>query len=215
MSIEQESNLPWIDFDPALPLCPFLSVISASSDHTVKLWNPHDASSALAPHSLGSHKDYVKCLSHAREAETIASGGFDQVIKLWDIKELRDFPTLTIPSSEVKASVYALSINPSGTVIAAGTPEKVVKVFDPRSGKNISNLIGHTDNIRSVLVSDDGRHLLSASSDSTVRLWSLGEQRCLHTFTHHNSSVWSLTSNDPGEYSFTYQHLSDNRKRKD
>lgn len=174
-----------------------LSVISASSDHTIKLWNPHDQSSSLAPHSLGSHKDYVKCLSLAREASIVASGGFDQLIKIWSLKELRDFPLLTIPSSETFASIYALSINPSGSIIAAGTPEKKVKVWDSRSGKTVSNLIGHTDNIRSVLISDDGRHLLSSSSDSTVRLWSLGEQRCLHTFNHHSSSVWSLASNDP------------------
>lgn len=29
------------------------------------------------------------------------------------------------------------------------------------------------------------------------RLWSVGEHRCLHTFNHHTSSVWSLFSNHP------------------
>lgn len=61
----------------------------------------------------------------------------------------------------------------------------------------MSQLVGHTDNVRSVVVSQDGRHLLSAGSDCTVRLWSLAEQRCLHTFTHHEDSVWSLFSDHP------------------
>lgn len=39
--------------------------------------------------------------------------------------------------------------------------------------------------------------LLSASSDSTVKLWSLAAQRCLHTFSHHSASVWSLFSQHP------------------
>ena len=39
--------------------------------------------------------------------------------------------------------------------------------------------------------------LLSASSDSTVKLWSLAAQKCLHTFSHHADSVWSLFSQHP------------------
>lgn len=39
--------------------------------------------------------------------------------------------------------------------------------------------------------------LLSASSDTTVKLWSLAAQQCLHTFSHHSSSVWSLFSQHP------------------
>lgn len=39
--------------------------------------------------------------------------------------------------------------------------------------------------------------LLSASSDSTVKLWSLSAQKCLHTFSHHSSAVWSLFSQHP------------------
>jgi WD repeat-containing protein 48 len=119
------------------------------------------------------------------------------LLQLWDIRETREDPIISLPASEVMASVYALSTNAAGTVLAGGTPERVVRTWDPRSGKRIASLIGHTDNIRSLVVSDDGRYLLSASSDASIRLWSLGEQRCLHTFTHHSESVWSLHSSHP------------------
>lgn len=39
--------------------------------------------------------------------------------------------------------------------------------------------------------------LLSASSDSTVKLWSIKAQKPLHTFSHHASAVWSLFSQHP------------------
>lgn len=173
------------------------TLISASSDRTVKVWNPHDPQHSLSPHVLGTHKDYVKALAHASESGYVASGGFDKCIKLWDIREARAAPMLELDDKAVKTSVYALSVNPSGSVIAAGSPEQHVKVWDPRSGKKCAELVGHTDNVRAVLVSEDGRFLLSGSADSTVRLWSLGEQRCLHTFTHHDDSVWSLFSDHP------------------
>ncbi|KAJ1020181.1 hypothetical protein NDA16_004461 [Ustilago loliicola] len=173
------------------------TLISASSDRTVKVWNPHDPQHSLSPHVLGTHKDYVKALAHASDAGYVASGGFDKCIKLWDIREARSAPMLELNDKAVKTSVYALSVNPSGSVIAAGSPEQHVKVWDPRSGRKCAELVGHTDNVRTVLVSEDGRFLLSGSADSTVRLWSLAEQRCLHTFTHHADSVWSLFSDHP------------------
>lgn len=34
-------------------------------------------------------------------------------------------------------------------------------------------------------------------SVASIKLWSLSSQRCLHTFTHHTESVWSLFSSHP------------------
>jgi WD repeat-containing protein 48 len=38
---------------------------------------------------------------------------------------------------------------------------------------------GHTDNVRALLLNAEGTLLLSGSSDNTVRLWDLGQQRCI------------------------------------
>lgn len=57
-------------------------VVSAGSDGTVQVWNPHDLRSSMAPQVLGRHRDYARALSHAREAKWVASGGFDSVIKV-------------------------------------------------------------------------------------------------------------------------------------
>lgn len=58
-------------------------------------------------------------------------------------------------------------------------------------------LKGHTHNIRCLCLNKDGTQLISASSDGTIRLWSLGQQRCIHTFDNLNSQgVWSLCVNE-------------------
>jgi WD repeat-containing protein 48 len=148
----------------------------------------------MTPQTLGTHKDYVRALAFAPKANWLASGSFDKTIKVWDLKEMRSTPIFTISEPALRTSIYALAVNSPGTILAAASPEKTIQLWDPRSRQQISQLVGHRDNVRSVVLSQDGSHLLSASSDSTIKLWSIGEQRCLHTFTHHNDSVWSLFS---------------------
>ncbi|KAJ3412650.1 hypothetical protein HDV05_000400 [Chytridiales sp. JEL 0842] len=165
------------------------SLISASSDRMVYLWSARTSELSAR---IGYHTDYVKALAYSSGKGWVASGGLDRRIILWDTGEGRG------EESSSNASIYALAANPSGTTLVSGSPDKVVRVWDPRSGKGAIGLTGHTDNIRSLLVSDDGRWILSSSSDTTVKLWSLAQpQRCMATYTHSMDTVSCLYSNHP------------------
>ncbi|XP_074582806.1 uncharacterized protein LOC141839054 [Curcuma longa] len=94
-----------------------------------------------------------------------------------------------------KESVYALAMNDSGTLLVSGGTEKVIRVWDSRTGSKVLKLRGHTDNIRALLLDSTGRFCLSGSSDSMIRLWDLGQQRCVHSYAVHTDSVWALASN--------------------
>lgn len=49
-------------------------------------------------------------------------------------------------------------------MIVSGGPERVIRMWDPRAGKRIGKLVGHTDNIRAILVSEDLRCVRSSAS---------------------------------------------------
>ena len=173
-------------------------------------------------------------LHHSRVQRWVASGSFDRTIKLWDLhgsSSTSPLVTLSAPeSSGPKASIYAVTTDPYGSIVASGSPERVIRMWDPRSGKRVGKLVGHTDNIRAMLLSEDAKYvcpritlrvpmmLSSVASHrfcrwyyfpaavtrvfspyfpASVKLWSLSSQRCLHTFTHHTDSVWSLFSQHP------------------
>jgi WD repeat-containing protein 48 len=104
---------------------------------------------------------------------------------------------VSFPETSSDASVYTVACDPNGSVLATGSPEKVIHVWDPRSGKRITRLTGHMDLVRSLLVSHDGKYLLSASTDTTVKLWSMAEHRCVATYTQHQDSIWHLFSSSP------------------
>ena len=58
------------------------TVVSASSDGSVKAWNPHSLSD---PVRIGAHADYVRCLTQCRTQNWVASASFDRTIKIWDL----------------------------------------------------------------------------------------------------------------------------------
>lgn len=173
------------------------ALVSASSDITVKLWRPA-AQDGLPPQTLGLHTDYVKRVASPGPHEYwVASGGLDHKVLLWDLNGSGSNLEIAVGEDETtaKGSVYALAASPS--ILASGGPESTVRVWDPKSGKRITKFVGHTDNVRDILIAQDGEMLLTASSDQTVKVWSLTAGRCMYTLTMHNDSVWSLFSADP------------------
>ena len=178
------------------------ALVSASSDITVKLWRPC-ATDRMPPQTIGLHSDYVKTLAvPSLTSDWVASGGLDRKICLWDLSGAGQKLSIDVGSDEngslgskEKGSVYALAATTN--TVASGGPESTVRVWDTRSAQRITKLAGHTDNIRDILVSQDGTTILTASSDQTVKVWSTLAGRCMFTLTMHDASVWSLFSSHP------------------
>ncbi|TAQ85557.1 hypothetical protein B7494_g6106 [Chlorociboria aeruginascens] len=173
------------------------ALVSASSDLTVRVWRPLSDESE-APQTIGQHADYVKCLATPNpQADWVASGGLDRKICLWDLNGAGKKLEIEVGDEEKsdKGSVYALSVCRS--ILASGGPESIVRLWDPRSGRRVTKFVGHTDNIRDILINESGDTVMTASSDQTVKVWSVTAGRCMHTLTMHNDSVWALYSDDP------------------
>ncbi|KAM0815015.1 putative WD domain-containing protein [Seiridium cardinale] len=171
------------------------ALVSASSDLTVKIWRP--LAGDPEAHTLGEHADYVKCVATPKGGDWVVSGGLDRKIALWDLNGKGKALEIDVSGEEIteKGSVYALSAGRN--ILASGGPESVVRLWDPKSGKRITKFVGHTDNVRSILVNEAGDTVMTASSDQTVKVWSVTAGRCMYTLTMHNDSVWSLFSDQP------------------
>ena len=173
------------------------ALVSASSDLTVRVWRPLSNESE-APQTIGQHADYVKCLATPNSnADWVASGGLDRRICLWDLNGAGKKLEIEVGDEEQseKGSVYALSV--SRSMLASGGPDAIVRLWDPKSGKRVTKFVGHTDNVRDILINETGDTIMTASSDQTVKVWSVTAGRCMHTLTMHNDSVWSMYSDDP------------------
>ncbi|EKX42470.1 hypothetical protein GUITHDRAFT_73823, partial [Guillardia theta CCMP2712] len=169
------------------------TLVTASSDTTIKFWN---IANETCTATLKEHCDYVKALAYARNAQFLASAGLDRDVYIWDTVALQK-PVAQMPGH--KDSVYCIATNNDGKLVVSGSTERVsthaiglIRLWDPRTGERTGRLKGHTDNIRCILLSEDGTKCISGSSDATIKIWDIGQQRCIQSIAIHTDSVWSI-----------------------
>jgi WD40 repeat protein len=64
-----------------------------------------------------------------------------------------------------------VAFSPDGRRLASAGYERIVRLWDTTTGREVLKLGGHTDIVGRVLFSPDGQRLASASADGTVRVW--------------------------------------------
>ncbi len=79
-----------------------------------------------------------------------------------------------------------------GTLLASGSGNSTIKVWNVATRQNIATLEGHTDQILSVDFSADGTLLASGSLDRTVRLWNVATWTGGASLEGHLSGIVSV-----------------------
>ena len=162
-------------------------LVSCSSDCTVRLWSLTTEGCQV----IGRHEDYVKALAFAPSCGMLASAGFDSRVLLWDVQRFEQGRLSPVAGSDGghRDSIYALDTNAHGSLLATGSVDTDVRLWDPRDLGNSLRLRGHTDVVRSVKLLPDGRRLISCGSDGTLRIWHIGERRCEQVLTPHDGAA--------------------------
>lgn len=98
-------------------------------------------------------------------------------------------PVRTINQS---GSILALAMHPKGKIVVSGGQNKVIQLWDMKSGAALTALTGHLQEITSLHFTPDGETLVSASADSTVKVWNLQSGILRHTLVEHKGRVNSV-----------------------
>ena len=124
-------------------------------------------------------------MSFSPDGRTIASGSFDETIRLWDAVTGRHKRTLTGHTNWVNSVAFS----PDGNTLASGSDDATIRLWDAETGAHMRTLTGHTGSVYSVSFSPDGNTL--ASGNATTRLWDTETGAHIRTLTGHSSVVFS------------------------
>lgn len=94
--------------------------------------------------------------------------------------------------------VRSVTFSPTEKLLASGSDDWTVRLWDPTGGKCLRTLEGHTDYVWDIAFSPDGSLLASASSDHTVRLWDPASGKCLRKLKGHPREVMSVAFSPDG-----------------
>ncbi|KAI1936833.1 hypothetical protein LOZ66_004340 [Ophidiomyces ophidiicola] len=150
---------------------------TGSYDTTIKIW---DTDTGEELRTLRGHQSGIRCLQF--DDTKLISGSLDRTIKVWNWRTGECISTYTGHNGGV------ICLHFDATTLASGSMDHTVKIWNFQD-KSTRVLRGHEDWVNSVKIDSASRTVITASDDSTIRLWDLDTGNCVHTYTGHVGQV--------------------------
>ncbi|MDB6003641.1 MAG: translocation protein TolB [Prosthecobacter sp.] len=132
----------------------------------VKSWKTSDGASLQ---SFEGHLDAAYALAISPDGKMIATGAYDQKIRLWDAATGKELAMLKGHNGVVNG----LSFRPDGKVLASASADRTVKLWSIPGGQRLETLSQPTKEQTSVVFSADGKQLFAAGGDNRIRVWQI------------------------------------------
>lgn len=166
----------------------YLLSTSHMFDHSIKVWDVKNGTLHNTLKTDASVRDVV----YTTDGNKIISVLWQGKIDTWDAQTGKK-----IKSNRIVDVIKCAAISPDGRLLALGTSG--IKIFDMQSDSVIMTLNGHSKPIEALAFSADGKLLLSASDDYTIRLWDLKTKKQTKIWEGHRWEVNSICFLPDGE----------------
>ncbi|KAM7496911.1 hypothetical protein LguiA_021325 [Lonicera macranthoides] len=183
-----------------------LRFATGGGDHKVRIWSTkyigrdigiQDAKSQLLA-TIRDHFGSVNCVRWAKHGRYLASGSDDQVIQIHERKPgsgTAEFGSGEAPDVENwkvamtlrghTADVVDLNWSPDDLILASGSLDNTIHIWDMRNGICTAVLRGHSSLVKGVTWDPIGSFIASQSDDKTVIIWRTSDWSLVHRTDGH------------------------------
>ena len=142
-------------------------LITASADGTARIF---DLKTKLPVAILEGHSDEVSSASYSSDGTMIVTSSDDYSSRVWDAKTKKLIRILDGSNSEIWQSVFS----EKGDLVGACTYTGELLVWDAATGELVLSIDeAHNGQIGSLAFTKDGKRLITAGDDASVRIWDL------------------------------------------
>jgi WD40 repeat protein len=118
--------------------------------------------------------DRVLSVDFSRDGRWLATGGGvpsrSGEVKIFNVADGKLIRELENAHSD---TVFAVRFSPIGESLATAAGDRLVKVFDAKSGSELRRFAGHTAHVLALSWKADGKLLVSSGADNVLKLWDL------------------------------------------
>lgn len=147
------------------------------------------------------HRDALHAVALSPDGKTLATGGYDQKIRLWDIVTGKEAVTI----AGHNGSINGLAFRPDGKVLASASADRTIKLWHAVTGARLDTLSQPLKEQFCVVFTADGKRLLAGGADSRIRVWNVsseareGSNPIQMSKFAHEGAVLSLTFSNDGK----------------
>lgn len=158
-------------------------VVTAHKSGLMKLWDRHTGKQLKMWRS--GHKGPVARLAFDSHDTSIASGGSDGNVRVWDLSH--HTCTSSLRGATGVFSVLKYHPDASKQLIFGAADDTKIRSWNFKTGKEHVVYSGHFSKITSLQFSQDGEHMVSSGRDRVLILWDLNESKALRTVPVYES----------------------------
>ncbi len=141
------------------------------------------------------HTSAVSEVAFSPDGKTLASGSWDNSVKLWSVESGQQLASLEGHTGWV----WSVAFSSDGKTLASGSADKTIKLWNVETGREIKTLVGHAEFVQPVAFSPDGKTLASGGRDNTVRLWNVESGQEIKTLISHTDWVYTVAFSPDGK----------------